>query len=105
MAANTTNVTPSNRRQSNLGMNASNSKNNILTSKAMAYLNSKKANSFLKNYEEALHNTTKFIQSQGRSAKRIENNSSAALVDRGRSQQKSRMRHNNQTELIKADNA
>jgi hypothetical protein len=36
----------------------------MLNNKALAYLNSKKANSILKSYEEAI-NTNKFIQNQG----------------------------------------
>ena len=59
-------------------MNNSNnaSKTNILSSKALVYLNSKKTNSILKSYEDAINNT-KFIQSQIRSNpgtnKRFEN--------------------------------
>lgn len=52
---NSSNVTPSNRRG-----NGYNSKSNMLSSKALAYLNSKKTNSILKNYEDAM-NSTKFL--------------------------------------------
>jgi hypothetical protein len=39
------------------------SKANILSSKALAYLNSKKTTSILKSYEDAINNN-KFVQSQ-----------------------------------------
>lgn len=40
---------------------SSGSRSNILSNKALAYLNSKKANSILKNYEEAISNNPKFL--------------------------------------------
>lgn len=59
------------------GRRNSNSKQHVLSNKALAYLNSKKATSILKNYEDSM-NSSKFINSAiGKNLiKRLENSSS-----------------------------
>eukprot|EP00347_Sterkiella_histriomuscorum_P000688 403374884 len=118
------NVTPNNRRQnnnilsSNQNQNQNNSNNinntgsrgNILSNKALAYLNSKKATSILKSYEEAI-SSSKFIQNHGSkiggSNNQANKNSSSTNIsfvgganERGRSQQKSRGGMRNHQEMI-----
>ena len=58
---------------------SSGSRTNILSNKALAYLNSKKTNSLLKNYEEALGNP-KFMGNTGKGggSKKLENSQSNA---------------------------
>ena len=67
MGNSSNNIVPQGRRNSN-------SKQNVLSNKALAYLNNKKATSILKNYEESM-NSTKFINSAiGKNLmKRLEN--------------------------------
>jgi hypothetical protein len=68
-----------NLQNSKKGSSNTNSKTNVLSNKALAYLNSKKATSILKSYEEAV-SSTKFMNSAiGKSIiKRLENSSSNA---------------------------
>ncbi|CDW76106.1 UNKNOWN [Stylonychia lemnae] len=80
---------------------------NMLNNKALAYLNSKKANSILKSYEEAI-NTNKFIQNQGskngnnKRGNGMPENSQANIGfnERGRSQQKSRGGMRNHNDMV-----
>jgi hypothetical protein len=62
------------------------SKANILSSKALAYLNSKKTNSILKSYEDAI-SSNKFVQNQIKVAqggtKRFDNPNAINSNERG----------------------
>ena len=59
-------------------------KTNVLSNKALAYLNSKKANSILKSYEEAM-NSQKFMNSAiGKSLlKKTESQNNTSFHERG----------------------
>ena len=86
-----------NQSQNQIGGGGSNARGNILSNKALAYLNSKKANSILKSYEEAI-STSKYLANQSKGSgqasgvnKRVEaNQSNISYAERGRSSQKSR---------------
>ena len=80
MQPNTTNVTPQNRKHASNNGQGNNSRSNILSNKALAYLNSKKATSILKNYEDAINNPKFLNMNQSKNIMKKQNDSSQSNI-------------------------